>query len=1714
MSFYLKSLAAAGELKPELIDRYASKTGVVESLERFRSILGAENGYVPGIDPDPLSYLREEGYLGPQAGLAESVAYLQALSGSPWDDEYFTPAQPTAEQAAQGYALSRESLVTYWIGAEDRGAALAVLQGLEGPLQDHVSSLQENHLRQTSETGVDGLYAAAWDDVHTREHFRGFLKGEGFLLENGSTWESNERDYEQPVRENELAADLSGSLVSAEQDVLNWQLESYNNLLSENSFLASALLAYEQEDGDAAFTAARERFFAGYSDLEEPAPQPFTVGVEVSGAWREAASQLQSARNEIAHLRETLTSYGKVVSDFLDNVPFDDISRPIRSEIADIRSRIADTEAQWERLINGPGGFRALELDYAEQYGEVRARLSELGEAKQEHKTAKAIHEYASSGYLANAVPASQSVTSPEDLQAEMEALQESIDAVDPDARLLYVHDRLRNASAAVDALQAIFEDPDTQQTLLQRDAAYAEYRRSYEEYYRSEMVLHKIEKVLSSEGQEQTVAVRDARSAYEEALQEFAGLSLEGERQTFVDDLLQKIQDPSDTNDRFTNLISRIAIQYDEAGNASIGFSAAGDVEARRGDFERYFGAAGLPFEEVAYLQEVLRFSEKLDANAITLNTIQQWVKAMAFEELQIRTGGEPEYIVETGDGRDSSYNWIHFNPAVQSAMEEILKGAYVHTDDKVQQYVDEHYVYQELQASYNATNRNDKDYKLFQMACLLGLWGGKPSTLGNDYLEYVTFYSSANELDDKLDSFWTWFYRDDWRDRRNRARYARDICESSVTDTWDLLDSGGGDPNAKLALLEQAEARLSLLNGDASGAPVGIANLKQAILDAFQRDPYEHLDQVLALTSIQGPDIGSKLDRLLNPLRIAGKTFAGTAKDTLLLLQAVMEETARQKESIQNRIQVYLAASSSSEDPGIAVVQEERLREYGELLARFLRDGAVAPEGSELKAHESLVAHFGDAKVGDVQVLAAVGAYLADYYRDVAPASAVGPVPSGYSTNRFERDLHEAYQAFFLEPLNEDLRRRRWEVLTERYVAMVHAYRLGADFLYAAEAALNNPVFSSREHALRGFEDIAAVFDSLTKTYDGYTFAGAGLAVGDMQEGLEEVLAGRSRAYRELRVQEMSLLRTELEEQRLLWDQQMSAILARGQMEWKQAQHQVQARQQQWQKSFQESFQVKKEAWNLQYAIFLEQKREWVAGLTEQATRVGNQRILERFGADTRETIARGQDFLISDVAELPDPDALIAQTLGEGLLSALLGGAGNLRNGIAQWEPVSFGALKLASFQGAESLERIRAFQCRQNEQLSTRMAVLQYGQALEALREARQGLEGQVADANQEFSESMRRMLLHDGFRQEGVNFVKQAVVGATLWRTLTETHTIGGYQDYEAQLKEVGQLLPEADAGSLEQLGFAGIQGLLSRGLRGLEEEQERVFGEPEDTRYLHQRYGGEGVAGQEDDAALGYAAQLAVYERVRGVDTQRIGEEEFERLVEELEGSEGERVVVMGGGEFGAHIGFAPTLKPEPDADYALEEYEKNQRFAGLGEQGRILGLYLQHKLIEAKGYAEANQPFYNKKLWDDRDADFKAFTLRSVVDIGVTIAAAVFAPVTGGASLAASVALNLVDDAVFTLADIASGLDAGEAFGAFGKKALTSAATAAIGVGFNGFSGAQASFHGLAGATGKFGDSVIGSTLLKGAEVATTNSRYQRDQRHRFHADRQRRLV
>lgn len=73
------------------------------------------------------------------------------------------------------------------------------------------------------------------------------------------------------------------------------------------------------------------------------------------------------------------------------------------------------------------------------------------------------------------------------------------------------------------------------------------------------------------------------------------------------------------------------------------------------------------------------------------------------------------------------------------------------------------------------------------------------------------------------------------------------------------------------------------------------------------------------------------------------------------------------------------------------------------------------------------------------------------------------------------------------------------------------------------------------------------------------------------------------------------------------------------------------------------------------------------------------------------------------------------------------------------------------------------------------------------------------------------------------------------------------------------------------------------------------------------------------------------------------------------------------------------------------------------------------------------------NKPFYEKKLWDDRFIDFKSLSLRSIVDIGTSIATAVVSTVVTAvvpaagiplmmATAALTAGISLTDDIIFSI--------------------------------------------------------------------------------------------
>ena len=78
--------------------------------------------------------------------------------------------------------------------------------------------------------------------------------------------------------------------------------------------------------------------------------------------------------------------------------------------------------------------------------------------------------------------------------------------------------------------------------------------------------------------------------------------------------------------------------------------------------------------------------------------------------------------------------------------------------------------------------------------------------------------------------------------------------------------------------------------------------------------------------------------------------------------------------------------------------------------------------------------------------------------------------------------------------------------------------------------------------------------------------------------------------------------------------------------------------------------------------------------------------------------------------------------------------------------------------------------------------------------------------------------------------------------------------------------------------------------------------------------------------------------------------------------------------------------------------------------------------------------------------------------------------------------------ALNLVDDLIFATADVATGYAAAdEAFGALGRKALTSAVSAGVSIG-------GGALDGVLGVAGTFGE-VASDIGIKGVQMLTTNA-------------------
>ncbi len=152
------------------------------------------------------------------------------------------------------------------------------------------------------------------------------------------------------------------------------------------------------------------------------------------------------------------------------------------------------------------------------------------------------------------------------------------------------------------------------------------------------------------------------------------------------------------------------------------------------------------------------------------------------------------------------------------------------------------------------------------------------------------------------------------------------------------------------------------------------------------------------------------------------------------------------------------------------------------------------------------------------------------------------------------------------------------------------------------------------------------------------------------------------------------------------------------------------------------------------------------------------------------------------------------------------------------------------------------------------------------------------------------------------------------------------------------------------------------------------------------------------------------------------------------------------------------HIGTAPGCTED-----VTEEGDALPDTEGSGELGRLVGACITVMREEAEGWAKAAASWYDKPFADDRSGAFswlKSCSVRSIVDVAVGVAASACTAGLGGiAAIAASTALSLGDDILFSMADIMGGADVGTVMVNLGKQTLMSAAMPAIGGGLDALS-------------------------------------------------------
>ncbi len=509
-----------------------------------------------------------------------------------------------------------------------------------------------------------------------------------------------------------------------------------------------------------------------------------------------------------------------------------------------------------------------------------------------------------------------------------------------------------------------------------------------------------------------------------------------------------------------------------------------------------------------------------------------------------------------------------------------------------------------------------------------------------------------------------------------------------------------------------------------------------------------------------------------------------------------------------------------------------------------------------------------------------------------------------------------------------------------------------------------------------------------------------------------------------------EWDVRRLELSGKLDAWREAAGLILQRGRADFARGAETLQDRYASWASGFAETYANRQAVWELTSGDMQAEKLAWVGKATDAADHASADAMLALVGSDAEAAARRFDTCTVLDLTSNAGAGDALEQVMN-------MAGIRSMADVLA----IQSGAVRtlstavmngLAAMTGADSgLIQVaaRTFVDKASAELAGTQSRIMAARARISAEGAIAALASNVERANDNFSQAMNENFVsHGRWQRQSGSYVKDVVVHSTLFQNFITEKA--SVAVYVPFTPRFGVMQTDLSDRTLAALDAHGIQALLDAAQREVAQWHDDVFGAPSRTS--------------------GPASTT---------------------------------------GAFGAWIGRDPRLAEDADPDSDSESMFADQ---GAGELGRLMRNYLLWSLREERGWMEANKPSYEKSLWDDRGAWFKAPSIRGIADIGLGVAASFLS---GGVALPAllgAAALNLADDAVFGALDVAGGYrSAGDAGLAFLKKsAMAGVSILGGGIFGSGLSGTLSGASGLAEVAGR--TTLLG---LQGASTAVANA-------------------